>query len=151
MSKSRRELQKFLYTFATGASTREQVAKPSQENFKNPEILENFLSLFRDWDINPPVSCENPLYKLVIGGMRLDWPATKSPEQGNTVFEIFDIFAKTKYFPKKIKTLKNLFLFDQQKLSMWNTFNQVQSHEWIWHSLNINLCDMCGYQKWISP
>ena len=45
--------------------------------------------------------------------MRLDWPVTKSPEQGNTVFEIFDIFTKTKDFPKIIKTLKNIFVFDQ--------------------------------------
>ena len=41
-----------------------------------------------------------------------------SSEQGNIIFEIFDIFAKTKYFPKTTKTLKNLFVFDQQKLSM---------------------------------
>ena len=43
----------------------------------------------------------------------------ESPKQGNTVFEIFDIFAKTKDFPKIAKTLKNIFVFDQQKLSMW--------------------------------
>ena len=92
-------------------------------------ILKNFLSLFRNWDFNPPMSCENILCKLVIGGMRLDWPVTKSPEQDNTIFEIFDIFAKKKDFPKTIdfpkiiKTLKNLFVFDQQKLSMWNIFN----------------------------
>ena len=51
--------------------------------------------------------------------MWLDQPATESPKQGNTVFEIFDIFAKTKDFPKIAKTLKNLFVFDQQGLSMW--------------------------------
>ena len=50
--------------------------------------------------------------------MRLDEPATESPKQGNTVFEIFDIFTKAKDFPKTIKTLKNRFVFDQQKLSM---------------------------------
>ena len=57
--------------------------------------------------------------ELATGGMWLDWPATKSLEQGNIVFEIFDIFAETKYFPKTTKTLKNLFVFNQQKLSMW--------------------------------
>ena len=31
------------------------------------------------------------------------------------------------------------------------TFNQVQPHKWIWHSLNINLCEVYGYQKWDSP
>ena len=56
---------------------------------------------------------------LTIRGMRLDWPTTKSPKQGNTIFENFDNFAKTKYFLKTIKTLKNLFVFDEQKLSMW--------------------------------
>ena len=50
--------------------------------------------------------------------MRLDQPATKSPKQGNTIFENFDIFAKTKDFPKTTKTLKNIFIFDQQGLSM---------------------------------
>ena len=54
----------------------------------------------RDWDI------------------RLDQPATESPKQGNIVFENFDIFAKTKDFPKTTKILKNLFVFDQQQLSM---------------------------------
>ena len=50
--------------------------------------------------------------------MRLDQPATESLKWGNTIFEIFDIFAKTKDFPKTTKTLKNLFVFDQQGLSM---------------------------------
>ena len=51
--------------------------------------------------------------------MRLDQPATESPEQGNTIFEIFDIFAKKKDFPETTKKIKNLFVFDQQGLSMW--------------------------------
>ena len=51
--------------------------------------------------------------------MQLDQPATELPKQGNIVFEIFDIFVKTKDFPKTTKTLKNLFEFDQQRLSMW--------------------------------
>ena len=100
---------------------------------------------------DPPVSREKLLCRLTTEGMRLVCPATKSPEQGNTVFEIFDIFVKTKDFPKIIKTLKNIFVFDQQKLSMWNTFKQVQSHKWIRHSLSINMYDMCGYQNWDSP
>ena len=44
--------------------------------------------------------------------MRLDQPVIELPKQGNTVFEIFDIFAKTKDFPKTTKTFKNLFEFD---------------------------------------
>ena len=46
--------------------------------------------------------------------MQLDQPVTELPKQGNIVFEIFDIFAKIKDFPKTTKTLKNLFEFDQQ-------------------------------------
>ena len=38
MNKSWREPQKFLYNLATGASTYEQVAKPSRKNYKNPEF-----------------------------------------------------------------------------------------------------------------
>ena len=44
--------------------------------------------------------------------MQLDQPATESPKQGNTFFEIFDIFAKTKDYPKTTKTHKNLFVID---------------------------------------
>ena len=46
--------------------------------------------------------------------MQLDQPATESPKQGSTIFENFDIFAKIKDFPKTTKTLKNIFVFDQQ-------------------------------------
>ena len=41
-SKSRREPQKFLYNLATGASTHEQVAKLSRENFKNSKFWKIF-------------------------------------------------------------------------------------------------------------
>ena len=57
--------------------------------------------------------------KNLCVGSRLDQPVTESLKQGNTVFEIFDIFAKTKDFPKATKTLKNLFEFYQQRSSMW--------------------------------
>ena len=36
-------------------------------------------------------------------------------------------------------------------LSKFNTFNQVQSHKWIRHSLNIDMCDVYGYQRWDNP
>ena len=41
-SKSRREPQKFLYNLTIGASTHEQVAKPSRENFENPKFWKFF-------------------------------------------------------------------------------------------------------------
>ena len=57
--------------------------------------------------------------KNLCEGLQLEQPATESSKQGNNVFDIFVIFAKTKDFPKITKTLKNLFEFDQQELSMW--------------------------------
>ena len=115
------------------------------------QIFEKGSKYFLRLGLWPTVSRKNLLCKLATGGMQLYWPAIKLLEQCNTIFEIFNIFAKTKDFPKKIKTLKNIFVFDQEKLSMRNTFNQVQLHKWIWHSLNINMCDVCGYQNWDSP
>ena len=74
------------------------------------KIVKNFLSDFRNWkvylrgirELNP----ENLCVSLTIGpitreqvakidtrargwSMRLGWPATELPKQGNTVFEIF--------------------------------------------------------------
>ena len=57
--------------------------------------------------------------KNLCVGSRLDQPMIESPKHDNTVFEIFDIFLETKDFPKAIKTLKNIFVFDQKGLSMW--------------------------------
>ena len=68
----------------------------SQETLKT-QILKNILSIFRDWGIDPPLSRE----KSVCAhdwDMQLDQLVTKSPKQYNTVFEIFDIFAKQKTF-----------------------------------------------------
>ena len=61
------------------------------------------------------MSRENLLYKLTTEAC--DWldPRGKSPEQGCTVFEIFENF-QNKDFPKTVKTLKNLFVFDQHIL-----------------------------------
>ena len=126
--------------FATGSSTRERVAiwaakilvYPSQldlppvnkspewvtRNIKNPnfEKYSKYFSRLGQWPTSEP-------QKISVWArdwdMRLDQPATKSQKQGNTVFENSDIFAKTKDFPKTTKTLKNLFVFDQQGLSMW--------------------------------
>ena len=119
-----------------------QVMRTFKQNF------ENFLSLFHEWDIDLPLSRENLLCKLAT---RACDSLDPRPSRQNRATLFFDIFTKTKDFPKTIKTLKNLFMFGQQKLSMWNTFKQVQSHKWIRHSLSINMCDVCGYQNWDSP
>ena len=101
--KSQREPWKLLSKLATKASTHEQVAKQSREKSENPKFSKNFLNLFHDWDFDLPVSRENLLSKFMTGGMWLDLPATKSPKQGCTVFEIFDILQKKNTFQKQLK------------------------------------------------
>ena len=90
----------FCVTLTIRAFTHEQVANLSREKPKNPDFLKKFLSIFHDWDNDVPVSCENLLYELATGDMRLDWLATKSLEQGNTVFENFVTFCKNKILSK---------------------------------------------------
>ena len=80
-----------------------------------------------------------------------DQPVTELPKQGNIIFEIFDIFAKTKDFPKTTKYSIIFLCLINKDWACENTFNQVQSHKWIWHLLNIDMCDVCGYQQWDSP
>ena len=77
--------------------------------------MKNIVSIFRDWGIDQSVSREKISVWAHDWDMRLDQPTTESPKQGNTVF---DIFSKTRDFPKIAKTLKNIFVFDQQGLSM---------------------------------
>ena len=90
----------------------------SRETSKT-QILKNILSIFHDWGIDSPVSREKISVWAHNWDMRLDQPSTELPKLNIIVFENFDIFVKTKDFPKTTKTLKNLFVFDQQGLSMW--------------------------------
>ena len=46
------------------------------------------------------MSHENLLYKLATRDMQLDWPATKSLEQGKIIFENFDTSCKNKILSK---------------------------------------------------
>ena len=64
MRMSQRGPRKLLYNITTRASTRNQVFKPSRENLKHLKFWKIFLSLFRNWDVDPPVSREKLLYKL---------------------------------------------------------------------------------------
>ena len=80
--------------------------------------MKNILSIFRDWGIDLPVSRAKISIWDRDWDMRLDQPTTESPKQSNIIFEIFDIFVKTKDFQKTTKTLKNLFVLDQQILGM---------------------------------
>ena len=82
----------------------------TEKGIKLWKIVKNFLCVFCDWKVYPrgsrKLSRENICVPLVTGpftreqvakintrargwSMRLGWPATKSPKQGNTVFEIF--------------------------------------------------------------
>ena len=88
-----------------------------------PRFLKNILSLFRDWSIYPPMSHQWVAKNLCMGsrlghaiGPTHDWVTNT----GQHCFWNFDkFFVKTKYIPKTTKTLKNLFVIDQQRLSMW--------------------------------
>ena len=77
------------------------------------KIVKNFLSVFCNWKVYPresrELSRENLYVTLATGPftreqvtkintrardwiLRLGWPATKSPKQSNTIFEIFQFF-----------------------------------------------------------
>ena len=58
---------------------------------------------------------------------------------------------KQKTFQKQLKHSKIFLCLINKDWACENTFNQVQSHKWIWHSLNIDICVVCEYQKWDSP
>ena len=116
-NKSREKFEKFKKTIFETQNTRfswlKQVANklPGQAaKTLKVKIVKNFLSVFRDWKVYPQgsreLSHENLCVPLVTGpftreqvtkintqacgySIRLGWPATKSPKQGNTIFEIF--------------------------------------------------------------
>ena len=80
--------------------------------------MKNILSIFRDWDIDPPVSREKSLCELATGACDRINPRLSRQNRAKQFFEIFGNFAKTKDFQKTTKILKNIFVFDQQRLSM---------------------------------
>ena len=139
-------------SFATRPSTREQVTNLSREKHEI-QTFEKYSKSFSQLKHLPAnessVSREKSLWWTRDWGLVL--PATKSPEQGNTVFEFLTIFVKTKYFPKTTKHSKIFLWLINKDRACENTFNQVQSHEWIWHSLNIGMCVAYKYKKWDSP
>ena len=93
------------------------------------------------------VSCEKSL--CWTRNWACDWFYLRLSRQNRAIqfLKFLTIFAKTKYFPKTTKHSKIFLWLINKDWACENTFNQVQSHEWLWHSLNI---DMCGYQKWDS-
>ena len=121
------------------------------------KIVKNFLSVFCNWKVYPresrELSRENLYVTLATGPFtreqvtkintrardwisQLGWPATESPKQGNTVFEIFQFFVKKKYFPKAPKTLKNIFVFESTKIehmkTHFNKYNHTNEYDIHW-------------------
>ena len=97
----------FCVPLVTGPSTYEQVANLSREKHEKPIFLKNILSFFRDWSIYPPRSrqwvAKKSLWWTCNWGMWLVLPATESPEQGKTIFEIFGSFLqKQSTFQKQL-------------------------------------------------
>ena len=79
------------------------------------------------------------------------WFASESRKCRVADFWIFFVkIFKSKYFQKTTKILKIFLGLINRCLSMY-IFNQVQSHKWIRHSLNIDMRDVGGYQLWDSP
>ena len=105
-----------------------------------PKVLKHLLSVFRDWKSHSwgsrELSRENLCIPLASGpstreqvakiylrahdcGMRIDWPVTKSPKQGNTVFWNFQFLREQNTFQKQLKHSKIFLCLNQQRLSMW--------------------------------
>ena len=111
------------------------------------QILKNILSIFRDWDIDPLVSHEKSLCGLAT--RTCDWtnPRLSRQNKATLFLKILTFLQKQKTFQKQLKHLKIFLCLINKDWACENTFNQVQSHKWIWHSLNIDMCDVCGYQQ----
>ena len=118
-----------------GESPTSRQVKPPKHS--KTEFWKNFLNVFHDWKVYPRGSRELSREKLCVTlatrpftreqvakintrargwNMRLGWLAIESSKHGNTVFEIFQFFVKTKYFLKTPKTLKNLFVFESTNI-----------------------------------
>ena len=119
----------------------------SRETLKT-QILKNILSIFHNWGIDPLMSCEKSLCGLA-SGPTCDW-VTKT-RQHSFFLKFLTFLQKQKTFQRQLKHLKIFLNFINKDRACENTFNQVQSHKWIWHSFNIDMCDVCGYQQWDSP
>ena len=118
-------------------------------NIKN-QILKNILSIFRNWGFDLLVSREKSLCGLATG--TCDWTNLRLSRQNRaTLFlKILTFLQKQMTFQKQLKHSKIFLCLINKYWACENTFNQVQSHKWIWHSLNINMCVVCEYKKWDS-
>ena len=120
---SRSELWKSLCTSRDWTFHHRTSRQPEPQKAWKPIFLKNILSLFRDWSIYPPMSrqwvAKKSLYRLTTGACDWSYPRLSRQNRATLFLKFWQIFVKTKYFPKTTKTLKNLFVIDQQRLSMW--------------------------------
>ena len=120
---SRTEQQKSLCTFRNWTFHPRSSHQPELRKAWNSKFLKNILSLFRDWSIYPPMSrqwvAKNLCDGLTTGAFNWFYPRLSRQNRAIQFLKFLTIFAKTKYFPKTTKTLKNIFVIDQQRLSMW--------------------------------
>ena len=112
--KGLKKLTKFAQN--TRFSRLRQVARTSRRNTKK-KTLENFLSVFRDWSIYLPMSrqwvAKNLCDGLATGACDWFYPWLSCQNRAKLFLKFLTIFAKTKYFPKTTKILKNRFVIDQ--------------------------------------
>ena len=123
-------------------TSRQSVARVTRQNTSSQKIWKkkNLLSVFRNWKSfsrgSRELSRKNLYVSLATGpftreqipktnprargcSMRLGWPTTELPKQGNIVFEIFQFLLKQNTFQKHLKYSKIFFCLNQQRLSMW--------------------------------
>ena len=87
----------------TGPSTRKQVANLSREKHENPNFEKYFKYFLRLKHLptnESLVSRKKSLWWTCDWGKRLVLPATELPEQGKTIFKIFDNICKNKVLTK---------------------------------------------------
>ena len=120
---SRTEPQKSLCTFHDWTFHPCTSRQPELQKTCNSKFLKNILNLFCDWSIYPLMShqwvAKNLCDGLVTGVYNWFYPWLSRQNRAIQFMKFLTIFAKTKYFPKTTKTLKNIFVIDQQRLSMW--------------------------------
>ena len=127
--------------FATGRSTREWVA--------------SWAAKISEWISRLDLPLANKSPKLTsedaAEARDLIYPRLSRQNRAKLYFWNFQIFP-AKYFPKTPKTLKNLFVLELTKIEHVKTHFIKYNHtnEYGIYRI-INLCVVCGYQKWNSP
>ena len=125
--------------------------RSSRENDKNPEFLKKFLSTFHNWKSHQSGICETFCVSSQLGPRNSHDSQVSRQKAELKIFGFLRKNFKQNTFQKQLKYSKIFLCLTNIWLSTYNTFNQVQSHKWVRHSLNIDMCDVGGYQMWDSP